>query len=144
MRTRKRDPRPADLAISNSRCLLAQVKMIWEMSYKRHKPSLGGSALELMFVSFLVQVTTDDGTPMTPTALARELKIPRSSVARDLEELVRLGRVKKTGRVYVSDLDTLDELMTQERLDRSLALSEECVRRLKDLRGLLWDRLRPT
>src|SRR5215468_11256182 len=64
-----------------------------EPAYRRKQ----GLALGPMFVLFAIRVGEAEGKPLGATDISEMVKIPRSSVQRYAQELVKRKIVKKTG-----------------------------------------------
>jgi len=71
-------------------------------------------------------------SPAHPSAIAHALKLPRPTVLRRLEELVKRGYVERVGNAYrVTDKVNLPDL--DARLQRRIAMITETARRLAEL-----------
>ncbi len=71
--------------------------------------------------------------PAHPSAIAHFLKLPRPTVLRRLQELVKHGYVERVGNAYrVTDKVNIPDL--EERLQRRVAMIMETARRLAELR----------
>ena len=60
-------------------------------------------------------VATADDQPPTATEIARELKMPRTTVVHRIDELVAAGLIRRgIGTSYVANMEALDALVTRE------------------------------
>jgi DNA-binding IclR family transcriptional regulator len=72
-------------------------------------------------------------SPVTVNKAARALKLPRLTVPRRLQELIKLGYVERVGNAYVAtDKVNLPDL--QRKVRRRIDLIADCARRLAELR----------
>jgi DNA-binding MarR family transcriptional regulator len=72
-------------------------------------------------------------SPVTVNKAARALKLPRLTVLRRLQELIKLGYVERVGNAYVAtDKVNLPDL--QRKVRRRIDLIADCARRLAELR----------
>ena len=70
-------------------------------------------------------------SPVHPSAIARALKLPRTTVLRRLEEMVKHGFVEHVGNAYrVTDKVNIPDL--QEKLQRRIAMIADTAKRLAE------------
>ena len=73
-------------------------------------------------------------TPVRATTIAQALKIPRATVLRRLNDMVKLGYVERVGNAYrVTDKVNIPEL--QNKLQRRIDMVAEMAKRLTELGG---------
>ena len=73
-------------------------------------------------------------SPAHPSAIAHALKLPRATVLRRLQELVKHGYVERVGNAYrVTDKVNIPDL--DAKLQRRIAMITETARRLTELQG---------
>lgn len=106
--------RPADAAIVLARTMLALTDTIAGNSpddtYQRTADF--GSLLERLFIMLLVIKTTADKNPLNRKQIADRIGIPRTTVCRHLEELVRSGRIIVYNNFHVANLEFYDQSAT--------------------------------
>ena len=72
-------------------------------------------------------------SPVRASTIAQALKLPRTTVIRRLQDMVKLGHVERVGNAYrVTDKVNIPEL--QERLQRRIDMIIETARELSKLR----------
>jgi hypothetical protein len=73
-------------------------------------------------------------SPVTPSKIAQVLKMPRSTVLRRLQDLVKNGYVERVGNAYrVTDKVNIPDL--KNRLQRRIEMIMETARKLSELNG---------
>jgi biotin operon repressor len=136
------EPRPTDIANAGSRMLLALLYSIYDLRYREHHPHNIGKVIELMFVSFTISIGTRDNKPLTSSEIARKLRMPRTSVLRHIRALIAAGRVHQVGGRYLTDLDYLDSLITEEQFAFSRKVVGTCHEEWLRLAPLLEGKLK--
>lgn len=134
----KTKPRPSELMIAIDRMLLALYAI--ERARPPYSEHAFGTAIELLFVMMKILVGTADDQPPTGTEISHDLKMPRTSVMRRIDQLVAAGMIRRyIGTSYVADLDKLDALATGEwfaEVEGVVSETAETLAGLKEARPL--------
>jgi hypothetical protein len=86
----------------------------------------------LKVVGIYVYVRTMMGVPTTSSATARWLDIPRGTVLRRLEELIKLGYVKRAGKAYVTT-DKVDLPDIERKVKRRINMIITSAKKLSEM-----------
>jgi IclR helix-turn-helix domain len=128
---------PPRIALARERMLMCRLYLglIRSMSddygaaFAAHSDSASFRAIGIYV--FLRTVTC---SPAPPSAIAHAVKLPRATVLRRLQEMVKQGYVERVGNAYrVTDKVNIPDL--QEKLQRRIAMITDTAQKLAELKA---------
>lgn len=122
--------RPSDAALAVARVMNELTLHVNSRNYPRRPTGLSGNFDATMIVNALLVSTVDDHG-MTASELAKQLRLPRSTVLGHLSRLVEDGLVIKARTIFQVDLSKLDALVTDEGVARCIEIVARGLRELR-------------